>query len=128
MTSNGSIIQYCANSSNIRGLQADYLFADEIATFEDHEIFWRDVASRVKNKQGTLAAVSTPINTSDLLAQLMNRKGYFSKRYAALVDKNGDAYIDVFSCKEFDIETVKKVLDKYFKPQKIKVVFLTRQA
>lgn len=45
-----------------------------------------------------------------------------------LVDKNGDAYIDIFSCKEFEIEPVKKVLDKFFAPKKIKVIFLTRQA
>ena len=45
-----------------------------------------------------------------------------------LVDKNGDAYIDIFSCKEFEIEIVKKVIDKFFAPKKIKVTFLTRQA
>ncbi len=45
-----------------------------------------------------------------------------------LVDKNGDAYIDIFSCKEFDIEIVKKVLNTFFTPKKIKITFLTRQA
>ncbi|HKZ00018.1 MAG TPA: S-adenosylmethionine decarboxylase [Rhabdochlamydiaceae bacterium] len=44
------------------------------------------------------------------------------------VDKNGDAYLDIFSCKEFDIEMVKKVIDRFFEPQKIKVCYLTRQA
>ncbi|NGX32812.1 MAG: hypothetical protein K1060chlam4_00865, partial [Candidatus Anoxychlamydiales bacterium] len=45
-----------------------------------------------------------------------------------LVDKNGDAYIDIFSCKEFEIDPVKKVLNKFFAPKKIRVIFLTRQA
>lgn len=45
-----------------------------------------------------------------------------------LVDKNGDAYIDVFSCKSFEIEAVKKVIDEFFAPKKIKVIYLTRQA
>jgi S-adenosylmethionine decarboxylase len=44
------------------------------------------------------------------------------------VDKNGDAYLDIFSCKPFDIDTVKGVVTKYFHPQKIKTYYLTRQA
>lgn len=44
------------------------------------------------------------------------------------VDSNGDAYIDIFSCKPFSIETAKGVVTKYFHPQKIKVHYLTRQA
>ena len=44
------------------------------------------------------------------------------------VEKNGDAYIDIFSCKPFSIETAKGVVTKYFHPQKIKVHYLTRQA
>ncbi len=44
------------------------------------------------------------------------------------VDKNGDAYFDVFSCKPFEIETVKKVVTDFFHPQRIKTHFLTRQA
>ncbi len=44
------------------------------------------------------------------------------------VDKNGDAYLDVFSCKPFDIETVKRVVTEYLHPQKIKTFYLTRQA
>ncbi len=44
------------------------------------------------------------------------------------VDKNGDCYIDIFSCKAFDIETAKTVVNKYFSPEQIKVTYLTRQA
>ncbi len=44
------------------------------------------------------------------------------------VDATGEAYIDIFSCKCFDVETAKKVIRKYFKPIKIKTVYLTRQA
>jgi len=45
-----------------------------------------------------------------------------------LVDKNGDAYIDIFSCKTFNIETVKEVLKTFFSPKKIRMTYLTRQA
>ncbi len=44
------------------------------------------------------------------------------------VDKNGDAYIDIFSCKPFEIETAKEVVTRYFHPKKIKIHYLTRQA
>ena len=44
------------------------------------------------------------------------------------VDRNGDAYIDVFSCKPFDLETVRSVVHDYFRPAAIRVTYLTRQA
>lgn len=44
------------------------------------------------------------------------------------VDLNGDAYIDIFSCKPFSSETVKEVVDAFFRPMSIKMHFLTRQA
>lgn len=36
------------------------------------------------------------------------------------VDLNGDFYIDVFSCKEYDIELVLKLIERYFSPKDIK--------
>jgi S-adenosylmethionine decarboxylase len=47
---------------------------------------------------------------------------------AHFVDENGDAYIDIFSCKPFDLETAKEVVQDFFSPSKIKTVYLTRQA
>lgn len=44
------------------------------------------------------------------------------------VDLNGDSYIDVFSCKSFDIEKVNEVVKQFFSPKQIKVTYLTRQA
>lgn len=44
------------------------------------------------------------------------------------VDRNGDAYIDIFSCKPFDIDTARSVVDEYFRPAAIRVTYLTRQA
>jgi S-adenosylmethionine/arginine decarboxylase-like enzyme len=44
------------------------------------------------------------------------------------VDINGDAYIDIFSCKPFSFETVKEVVHEFFQPVSIKMHFLTRQA
>ena len=44
------------------------------------------------------------------------------------VDLSGDTYIDIFSCKPFDIDVCKQVVAKYFNPETIKVTYLTRQA
>ena len=45
-----------------------------------------------------------------------------------LVDANGDAYIDIFSCKPVDIGIAQDVIKKYFKPTKTRVNFITRSA
>jgi S-adenosylmethionine/arginine decarboxylase-like enzyme len=47
---------------------------------------------------------------------------------AHFVDRSGDAYIDVFSCKAFDLDAARSVVQQYFKPETIRVTYLTRQA
>jgi S-adenosylmethionine/arginine decarboxylase-like enzyme len=44
------------------------------------------------------------------------------------VDKNGNFYIDVFSCKPFENGVVISVVDKYFKPEKVRTHFISRDA
>jgi len=45
-----------------------------------------------------------------------------------LVDSNGDAYIDIFSCKTVDVKIAEELITKYFSPEKIRLNFLTRSA
>lgn len=45
-----------------------------------------------------------------------------------LVDSNGDAYIDVFSCKPFDNAVVEELIRKYFSPEKVRLNYVTRSA
>lgn len=45
-----------------------------------------------------------------------------------LVDSNGDAYIDIFSCKPVDIAVAELMIQRYFDPERIRVNFLTRNA
>lgn len=47
---------------------------------------------------------------------------------AHFIDSSGDLYLDVFSCKTFDIATVQSTVDEFFKPRKQRANFLTRQA
>jgi S-adenosylmethionine/arginine decarboxylase-like enzyme len=44
------------------------------------------------------------------------------------MELDGTAYIDVFSCKTFDIEVAKSVVQEYFSPAKMRVNFITRNA
>jgi len=47
---------------------------------------------------------------------------------AHFIDSTGDVYIDVFSCKPFDSDTVIASINQAFQPKKIRTNFLTRQA
>lgn len=44
------------------------------------------------------------------------------------VDKNGDCYLDIFSCKPYDLDTCIKVINKFFNPKTVRTTFLNRQA
>jgi len=47
---------------------------------------------------------------------------------AHFVDLNGDAYFDIFSCKNFDISIAEAVIREFFNPQSVKKTYLERQA
>jgi S-adenosylmethionine/arginine decarboxylase-like enzyme len=44
------------------------------------------------------------------------------------VNRTNEAYIDVFSCKEFDTSIAEAVVTEYFEPTSIRATILTRQA
>ena len=45
-----------------------------------------------------------------------------------LVDSNGNAFINIFSCKEFHSTDAVDVIKEYFNPQKISIEFIERWA
>lgn len=47
---------------------------------------------------------------------------------AHFMELDGTAYFDIFSCKTFDINTAKGVVEEYFVPKKVRVNFITRHA
>jgi S-adenosylmethionine/arginine decarboxylase-like enzyme len=47
---------------------------------------------------------------------------------AHFIDEPGDIYLDVFSCKEFNIDIVEDCIRDYFHPTKIRTYFITRHA
>ena len=44
------------------------------------------------------------------------------------MDFDRTAYLDVFSCKEFEPNIVKKIFQDYFNPEKMRVNYITRHA
>lgn len=42
------------------------------------------------------------------------------------VDSNGDAYLDIFSCKKFDVEIVSRMVQEFFIPEKVETTVLYR--
>ena len=83
---NGAIIFYSSYTQNVRGVHVNYTFCDEVATWPESETYFRDVVTRIVAKKGKLAAVSTCLNTTDLLAQLMDNPSYYSKKYPAIIN------------------------------------------
>jgi len=47
---------------------------------------------------------------------------------AHFVDRSGDAYIDIFSCKPFDDRVAIEVTQRSFRPRAIKALFVERDA
>lgn len=44
------------------------------------------------------------------------------------VDLNGDAYIDIFSCKPFDVLLAQELIEDFFAPESVRLNFITRSA
>lgn len=44
------------------------------------------------------------------------------------IDKDGNFYLDIFSCKEFNNDTVIGLVVKYFNPEKVRMHFISRDA
>lgn len=53
---------------------------------------------------------------------------YTSSITGHFMDISGDAYIDIFSCKKFNIDNVIKCIEKYFMPVKMNKHFIIRDA
>jgi S-adenosylmethionine/arginine decarboxylase-like enzyme len=43
-------------------------------------------------------------------------------------DKSGDAYIDIFSCLDFDVSKAVAIVEQSFKPRHVSTIILVRQA
>ena len=42
------------------------------------------------------------------------------------VDATGDFYIDIFSCKKYDVDVAQRLIQEFFEPKEIKKTFIER--
>ena len=81
-----------------------------------------------------MVAVGEPI-IKYLASNAVDKAGYSlvqlietSSIVGHFVDKNGDFYLDIFSCKKFDKDIVIESVKQYFSPFRIKDKYLLRQS
>ena len=96
--------------SGLRGFLNDLLPAIEMISYGDPII--KHFAEHLPEAAGY--SVVQLIETSAIT-------GHFS-------DKNRDAYLDIFSCKEFDKDKALEIIQQHFKPTSMNVLFLDREA
>ena len=101
--------------------------------------------SRIRDKESIKQFVSTLITAIDMkrvgnpvleyLTPTLENSGYSlmqmietSNITAHFVESNQSAYIDVFSCKQFDPLVAEQIVKDYFSPNNIKTNFLIRNA
>jgi S-adenosylmethionine/arginine decarboxylase-like enzyme len=64
------------------------------------------------------------ITTSNIVAHFCD--GEIDEHGNTIVSSDG--YINIFSCKEYDIKIAERVIQEYFKPERMRVNYITRQA
>ena len=93
-----------------------YKFVKELVVAIDMVAFGEPWIERFATHDQSKAGISfcQMIETSNITGQF--------------VESNGNFYIDVFSCKPFNNDTVIETVDKYFKPEKIRMHYISRDA
>lgn len=88
-TSNGCTIVNRPYAISIKGYRADIIICDEIDSYEDPEIYFDHVISRL-NPGGKIIGITTPEGANRLVAIIeirdMNKGEYIIKTYPAIVD------------------------------------------
>lgn len=95
-TTNGHWVKVVPYNKNIKSYRADYILADEIDSYEDYNIFFEDVLSRLY-PQAKLIGFSTPTGHLNLIGQIKEKyaagllKGkWFFLKTPFLVDRHGE--------------------------------------
>jgi S-adenosylmethionine/arginine decarboxylase-like enzyme len=102
---------------------------DKITDGENITIFTKELVKRidmVSYGEPVVAHFAThdPSKAGYSIMQLIET----SNICAHFVDRDNTMYLDVFSCKPYDIDIVTKAVEEFFGAKKIRVNFLTRHA
>lgn len=93
-TKNGHDVKNVPYTVNIRGYRANMIILDEVDSYEDTNIFFEHVTSRLY-PDGQMILISTPVGPTRIIGQLKERskagvvKNYYFERTTALVDIEG---------------------------------------
>ena len=105
----------CSGCSNINSRDNIYNFSKEMIKRIDMTAHGEPIIEYLLEgdpKQGY--SLMQLITTSNISAHFM--------------ELDGTAYFDIFSCKHFEIDIAKSVVDEFFTPKIMRVNFLTRHA
>jgi S-adenosylmethionine/arginine decarboxylase-like enzyme len=105
----------CRVEGGINSKEAIYNFIKELVVAIDMEAHGEPIIEYLlpgDPKQGY--SLMQLITTSNITAHMM--------------DLDGTAYFDIFSCKVYDQQTVIDMVNKYFEPKRMRVNFITRHA
>jgi len=97
-------------NDSIKGIHVNYLLGDEVASYEDKDIWYRFVVTRVARKNGTVVAISTPEDPSDLMQELQKNEEYIGKTYAVLDEQGNPTWPEAFA--KDKVEKLRRELGK----------------
>ena len=105
ITKQGHWVRVSPYSTNIRSFRGHLIICDEADDYDDPNIFFEHVASRVF-EGGKIIVISTPTGSTNLIGQLKDKKrigklkNYFFEKTPALVRKDGSP---AYTCKPGDV-------------------------
>ena len=104
--------------------------ACDIPAIKDYETIWMFTKQLVKDIDMVAFGDPQIVNFGS-----GNKAGYTliqlietSNICAHFCNDDGNAYLDVFSCKPFEADTVVKLVQEFFRPERIKTTFILRDA
>ena len=105
ITKQGHWVRVVPYNTNIRGYRGHLIIADEADDYDDPNIFFEHVSSRVF-ESGKIILISTPTGATNLIGQLKDKKlagklkNYYFAKTPALVKKDGTP---AYKCKPGDV-------------------------
>jgi S-adenosylmethionine/arginine decarboxylase-like enzyme len=124
------------NNKNMKKFWGYHLMADcsnckreNIKDIKNIKKFINNLVKECKMKKlGKIKIENLQDGDEDLFGYSVVQLIHTSSITCHFMDISGDAYIDIFSCKEFDCEKVISIINKYFLPTKINKHFLIRDS
>ncbi len=113
---------------SVRGYRAHLIYADEVDVWEDTEIYFEDVVSRL-HPEGHIVLTSTPKNNTNLLWQIRERdkfsNQYFWIKTPAITRKDG-SFFDVETFCEENFKDAVPTWPEAFSMDEIKLKWATQ--